>query len=315
MRFGKMHDGGTRSMGQEGRESPEESCWTEECSEEEEEWDYISEEERSHGSQQPLGRDSWLPGVGRLHTSLQWPEGFKGPRGSQLGSHPRLFPLDCFEGRATSPLHEVLQPRLRLGGTHAEAHLACTVPPTVYCTSKKDMGTGRKPKASALDCWQAKAPSPGIGGLFSSRILSHPSFISYYTAVAILQRSQGPFESTYEAPAANVDHANQGPVGEDIYGANIVTAAGDSAYVLPINHSDFFYTDPLMAPGHRIYNCLSPQSQQVFRCFHLNTPPPIMSFCEQSAPRRPPSCIDFPFFCRAKNIWHRCCLHQVALCG
>ncbi|CAN2390472.1 hypothetical protein PRIEUP_LOCUS509, partial [Pristimantis euphronides] len=45
------------------------------------------------------------------------------------------------------------------------------------------------------------------------------------------------------------------------------------------NTGEYFYTDCLQSPGRRVYNCLSPASHSVFGCFHLQTPPPIMSSC------------------------------------
>ncbi|XP_040271799.1 histone deacetylase complex subunit SAP25 [Bufo bufo] len=45
------------------------------------------------------------------------------------------------------------------------------------------------------------------------------------------------------------------------------------------NPGEYFYTDPLLSPGQRVYNCLSPASHQVMGCLRLQTPPPIMSSC------------------------------------
>uniref|UniRef100_A0A1B8XWG1 Uncharacterized protein n=1 Tax=Xenopus tropicalis TaxID=8364 RepID=A0A1B8XWG1_XENTR len=45
-----------------------------------------------------------------------------------------------------------------------------------------------------------------------------------------------------------------------------------------------------MSPGHRTYNCLSPGTQEIFSCFSLNTPAPIMAPCEYlAAPKASPS--------------------------
>ncbi|XP_031755454.1 uncharacterized protein LOC116409849 isoform X6 [Xenopus tropicalis] len=66
-----------------------------------------------------------------------------------------------------------------------------------------------------------------------------------------------------------------------------------SALVPPgftLNCADYFYSDPLMSPGHRTYNCLSPGTQEIFSCFSLNTPAPIMAPCEYlAAPKASPS--------------------------
>ncbi|XP_066446208.1 histone deacetylase complex subunit SAP25 [Eleutherodactylus coqui] len=47
----------------------------------------------------------------------------------------------------------------------------------------------------------------------------------------------------------------------------------------PANREEYFYSDPLLAPGRRVYNCLSAASHSVFDWFRLQTPPPIMSSC------------------------------------
>ncbi|XP_071388115.1 zona pellucida protein AX 4 [Centroberyx affinis] len=57
-----------------------------------------------------------------------------------------------------------------------------------------------------------------------------------------------------------------------------------SKKVPPIIPSEFFYTDPTMGRGRRIPNIVS--DLRVFECFHLNTPPPIMSACP-APPNRP----------------------------
>nr|XP_033781258.1 uncharacterized protein LOC117350774 isoform X2 [Geotrypetes seraphini] len=211
----------------------------------------------------------------RIHTCFHWQGGFKLPGESRLRSNFPLIPYDAEEERASSHFYEVFQPGTWQGGVHTEAHPTCAIPPTESHISERHWRTSRKPKPPAVDSWQAKASSPGIGSLLTSRTLSHPSFISYYTAVAILQGS-------HRAQAASAETAHESILEDGRCGA-----------VLPVNNSDFFYTDPLMTPGHRIYNCLSPQSQQVFQGFRLNTPPPIMSFCEQSAPRTPQAYTDF----------------------
>ncbi|KAM3924062.1 uncharacterized protein RB166_010266 [Leptodactylus fuscus] len=48
---------------------------------------------------------------------------------------------------------------------------------------------------------------------------------------------------------------------------------------IPANCGEYFYTDPLLSPGQRVYNCMTPESLEVFRDFRLQTPPPIMSSC------------------------------------
>ncbi|XP_067325549.1 histone deacetylase complex subunit SAP25 [Anolis sagrei] len=82
-----------------------------------------------------------------------------------------------------------------------------------------------------------------------SRTLSHPSFQALYTA-----------------------RAHDGP--RPLPGPLPVLDCGG-----------FFYSDPTMPPGHRIYNWLSRPSQEVFLNLRLNTPPPIMSTCVSASPR------------------------------
>ncbi|XP_033026092.1 histone deacetylase complex subunit SAP25 [Lacerta agilis] len=101
---------------------------------------------------------------------------------------------------------------------------------------------------------------------FCSRTLSHPSFQSFYTAVSTCSSS---------SPAAA---ANQG--------ASPSGLEPKATPLPPVDCSGFFYTDPTMPPGHRIYNCLSVSTQEVLRSLSLETPPPIMSVCTASPPRR-----------------------------
>ncbi|XP_077773929.1 histone deacetylase complex subunit SAP25 [Podarcis muralis] len=101
---------------------------------------------------------------------------------------------------------------------------------------------------------------------FHSRTLSHPSFQSLYTAVSTCRRS---------SPAAAAEQGAS-PSGLE-----------PRATPLPaVDCSGFFYTDPTMPPGHRIYNCLSVSTQEVLRSLSLETPPPIMSVRPASPPRR-----------------------------
>ncbi|XP_023688295.2 uncharacterized protein [Paramormyrops kingsleyae] len=77
----------------------------------------------------------------------------------------------------------------------------------------------------------------------SSRTLQHPSFVSLYMAVGSMQCGWRARSRSFPAPA-----------------------------MIP---SDFFYNDPLQAPGHRIPNNVA--QLEVFECCQLNTPAPIMS--------------------------------------
>nr|XP_020655500.1 uncharacterized protein LOC110082370 [Pogona vitticeps] len=112
--------------------------------------------------------------------------------------------------------------------------------------------------------WEGRWP-PGQasfpGALSSSRTLSHPSFQLFYNAVSIHNGSPG----GQSEPEPKADPPT------------------------PIDCSDFFYTDPVMAPGHRIYNWLSSSSQEILHHhLHLNTPAPIMAIRETPASAPPP---------------------------
>ncbi|EMP27705.1 Histone deacetylase complex subunit SAP25 [Chelonia mydas] len=116
---------------------------------------------------------------------------------------------------------------------------------------------------------QARACSPaGQGHSLSTRTLSHPSFYPYYAA---LSRS---------APGTHPVPHGDWPQGSGLQGGPAI----GSGLLLPISSSEFFYTDPLMPPGHRVYNYLSHPSQQVCQSVRLSTPDPIMSVREASPP-------------------------------
>ncbi|XP_072259120.1 histone deacetylase complex subunit SAP25 [Pyxicephalus adspersus] len=82
---------------------------------------------------------------------------------------------------------------------------------------------------------------------YHTRTLCHPSFEAYYNAVATLQNRE----------------------------TQQMQIQRERGFF--INSAEYFYTDPLLPPGHRVYNCLSPASNNVFENFGLVTPPPIMS--------------------------------------
>ncbi|XP_062813675.1 histone deacetylase complex subunit SAP25 [Anolis carolinensis] len=91
-------------------------------------------------------------------------------------------------------------------------------------------------------------PTAQVTGWCPSRTLSHPSFQALYSAR---------------------DRDGSGPLPGP----------------LPVlDFGGFFYSDPTMPPGHRIYNWLSRPSQEVFLNLRLNTPPPIMSTCASAPP-------------------------------
>ncbi|XP_071988466.1 histone deacetylase complex subunit SAP25 [Engystomops pustulosus] len=83
----------------------------------------------------------------------------------------------------------------------------------------------------------------------TSRVLLHPTFEAHYTAAAIHHN----LETTEMRQRRH---------------------EGFTA-----NPGEYFYVDPLLSPGQRVYNFLSPSSLHVFGCFRLQAPPPIMSSC------------------------------------
>ncbi|KAM5171493.1 histone deacetylase complex subunit SAP25 [Mantella aurantiaca] len=104
--------------------------------------------------------------------------------------------------------------------------------------------------------WGRRVPTSTVPGHFvaaghpvsyHTRTLHHPTFEAYYAAVAALQKA--------ETPQMQI-RREQG---------------------FFVNSGEYFYTDPLQPPGHRVYNCLSPPTYNMFGSFRLVTPPPIMS--------------------------------------
>ncbi|XP_031755452.1 uncharacterized protein LOC116409849 isoform X4 [Xenopus tropicalis] len=109
-------------------------------------------------------------------------------------------------------------------------------------------------------CASALVPPGNCPTNHSSRVLYHPSFQAFCAAVALRQ------------------------------GALTLPMQNRKKEGFTLNCADYFYSDPLMSPGHRTYNCLSPGTQEIFSCFSLNTPAPIMAPCEYlAAPKASPS--------------------------
>ncbi|XP_069775984.1 uncharacterized protein [Narcine bancroftii] len=127
---------------------------------------------------------------------------------------------------------------------------------------------------SASQCKKVKYS--GVISPFSMRTLAHPSFQSFYTAVASQQRraaelDRGTFEN--HGSVASCSSADPGPRSQ-------ATALCSQEINMPALHQcDFFYTDPMLPSGYRVYNHLSLPTHQMIRGLQLNTPPPIMSVC------------------------------------
>ncbi|XP_069501160.1 histone deacetylase complex subunit SAP25 [Ambystoma mexicanum] len=223
-------------------DSPDDTCWMEGYSDEEEDRGSSGEDPasparwprtddwRSQGT-----KDACTGGCGFSH---QDPE----------GRHPWTF----------SSSSEILHSRVTVPGRGRAAIPFCAVSPTFYTAPLKQAhprGVPDHEYAQQSD----KLPPCNLAISLSNRTLSHPSFQSYYTAVALW---------------------GSGSWNPNKHSAGQATDRIKNKSVLPIDTCDFFYTDPLMPPGHRVYNCLSSRSQQVFQNFRLATPPPIMSVCE-----------------------------------
>ncbi|XP_025032833.1 histone deacetylase complex subunit SAP25 [Python bivittatus] len=115
-------------------------------------------------------------------------------------------------------------------------------------------------EAICLRIWPGPEASRG-----SSRTLCHPSFQSFYSAVSGYSHCSQP--PPPGAPASSL--APEPKTGEHKTGP------------LPfLDCSSFFYTDPAMPPGLRIYNWLSCSSLEVLHCLQLDTPAPIMALRE-----------------------------------
>ncbi|XP_055487890.1 uncharacterized protein LOC129695149 [Leucoraja erinacea] len=123
-----------------------------------------------------------------------------------------------------------------------------------------------------------EAKYSGIVAPFSTRLLSHPSFQSFYTAVANQQRHSRPAEnngSTFDKQdsvnSCSPFHFTAKPE---------ASALPSQEINMPIlQPCEFFYTDPMLPSGYRVYNHLSHPTRQMMQGLQLNTPPPIMSAC------------------------------------
>ncbi|XP_078391881.1 uncharacterized protein LOC144674365 isoform X1 [Cetorhinus maximus] len=123
-----------------------------------------------------------------------------------------------------------------------------------------------------------KVEHSGVVAPFSNRTLSHPSFHSFYAAVSSQQSQILP---------AKVDDSrfeNQDSI--DSHSKPDLTVKSEASFLrsqdihMPAIHQcEFFYTDPLLPSGYRVYNHLSLPTRQVLQGLRLNTPSPIMSAC------------------------------------
>ncbi|KAJ1079991.1 hypothetical protein NDU88_000213 [Pleurodeles waltl] len=200
--------------GEDSDDPPDDTCWTEGYSE------VDSDTEGSPGRAACLQTDVWpsdgtLGGFSAFHLPVE----------HRVGVCPR--PCIPSPHTAAAPGREIP---------------CCAVPPT-FCrspwTPHPAIGGSREP----CKLVPRQPPPCNLAISHSNRTFSHPSFQSYYTAVALWNfgaKENGPCKDpTRPATDGNIKQP-----------------------VLPIDTSDFFFTDPLLPPGHRVYNCLSSRSQQ-----------------------------------------------------
>ncbi|XP_051900439.1 uncharacterized protein LOC127586474 [Pristis pectinata] len=123
-----------------------------------------------------------------------------------------------------------------------------------------------------------KAKYSGVVAPFSMRTLSHPSFQSFYTAVSSRQRQSQSAEinsSTFKNKDS-IDSCSSA----DFTEKSEATGLHSQEINMPALHQcEFFYTDPMLPSGYRVYNHLSLPTRQMIQGLQLNTPPPIMSAC------------------------------------
>ncbi|XP_078056889.1 uncharacterized protein LOC144481627 [Mustelus asterias] len=115
----------------------------------------------------------------------------------------------------------------------------------------------------------------GVVAPFSNRTLSHPSFHSFYAAVSSQQSQTFPAEADDSRFEGQDSHSKAGlPVKSE---ASVLRS--QDIHMPAIHQSEFFYTDPALPSGYRVYNHLSLPTRQVLQGLRLNTPSPIMSAC------------------------------------
>ncbi|XP_072113326.1 uncharacterized protein [Mobula birostris] len=123
-----------------------------------------------------------------------------------------------------------------------------------------------------------KARYSGVVAPFAMRTLSHPSFQSFYTAVSYRQR-QSPITEIGSSTFKNKDSVDSCS-SADSKAKYEATGFHSQAIDMPALHQcEFFYTDPMLPSGYRVYNHLSLPTRQMLQGLQLNSPPPIMSTC------------------------------------
>ncbi|XP_067879981.1 uncharacterized protein [Heterodontus francisci] len=123
-----------------------------------------------------------------------------------------------------------------------------------------------------------KVKHSGVVAPFSTRTLSHPSFHSYYAAVSSQQSQSFPVEAN-GSRFKNQDSVDSQSKPDLTMKSEACVLRSQEIHMPAIHQCEFFYTDPLLPSGYRVYNHLSLPTRQVLQGLRLNTPPPIMSTC------------------------------------
>ncbi|XP_072113327.1 uncharacterized protein [Mobula birostris] len=108
-----------------------------------------------------------------------------------------------------------------------------------------------------------KARYSGVVAPFAMRTLSHPSFQSFYTAVSYRQR-QSPITEIGSSTFKNKDSVDSCS-SADSKAKYEATGFHSQAIDMPALHQcEFFYTDPMLPSGYRVYNHLSLPTRQMW---------------------------------------------------
>ncbi|GCC38641.1 hypothetical protein chiPu_0017156 [Chiloscyllium punctatum] len=116
----------------------------------------------------------------------------------------------------------------------------------------------------------------GVVAPFSNRTLSHPSFHSFYAAVSS-QQSQSVFAELDDCRFKNKDSTDSYSRPDHTVKSEASILRSQEIHMPAIHQCEFFYTDPMLPSGYRVYNRLSLPTRQVLQGLRLNTPSPIMS--------------------------------------
>ncbi|XP_020365319.2 uncharacterized protein LOC109910527 [Rhincodon typus] len=121
-----------------------------------------------------------------------------------------------------------------------------------------------------------KVTHSGVVAPFSNRTLSHPSFHSFYAAVSS-QQSQSFLAELDDSRFKNKDSTDSHSKPDLTIKSEASILRSQEIHMPAIHQCEFFYTDPMLPSGYRVYNHLSLPTRQVLQGLRLNTPSPIMS--------------------------------------